>query len=257
MAKQDRYYVEDPRFSTPVSQTPLAYPERLEEEPQRRRRGCLAGCALGCFGGGVVLLLVAAGAVYWLITHWRDIASNVGAQALKQSIEATDLPAAEKVQMAVQIDRVAAGFREGRINERQMQAIFQNLVESPLLTFLAASAIESKYIAPSGLGDAEKAEARHTLRRYLRGSIDGKIDEEQVNAVMAHVADEQEDGSWRLRDRVADDDLREFLNATKAQADAANIPAEPEDVDPSDEFKRIIDDALGVADEEPLAEAPL
>ena len=60
----------------------------------------------------------------------------------------------------------------------------------------------------------------------------------------ARIADRQQDGSWRLRDRVSDDDLRDMLNAAQVAADAAAIEAEPEVVDPSDELRRIIDEAL-------------
>ena len=61
---------------------------------------------------------------------------------------------------------------------------------------------------------------------------------------MVHVADRQPDGNWRLRQQVSDADLRAALTEAKAQADKAGIAEEPEEFDPSDEFQRIIDEAL-------------
>lgn len=74
--------------------------------------------------------------------------------------------------------------------------------------------------------------------------IQGKIPNEGLDHVMVHVADRRDGGDWRLRQKVSDADLRLALNEAKLQADAAQIPAEAESFDPSDEFKRIIDEAL-------------
>jgi hypothetical protein len=74
--------------------------------------------------------------------------------------------------------------------------------------------------------------------------VDGKIDEDGFDAVMKHVADRKRDNSWELRSRVSDAELRAALAEAKAQADAAGVPGEPPEVDPSDEVKRIIDEAL-------------
>ena len=83
-----------------------------------------------------------------------------------------------------------------------------------------------------------------SLKRFARGIFDDKIKEKGIDAVMAHVADRKGDGQWRLRQTVSDDELRAALSEAKAQADAADIPAEPENIDPSDEVKRIIDESL-------------
>jgi hypothetical protein len=133
----------------------------------------------------------------------------------------------------------------------------ESVVESPLMTTLAVSAIERKYVTNSGLTDQEKAEGRQTLRRFLRGAIDDKIDQQGMDAALVHVADKDSQGSWQLRDRVSDEDLREFFKTAKAEADEAQVEAEPEDIDPSDEFQRIIDEAMqGGAADLPPAEGP-
>ena len=103
--------------------------------------------------------------------------------------------------------------------------------ESPLMTTLVASAIEKKYLAGSGLNEAEKTDGRQTIRRFLRGAIDGQIAQQGIDDAMTHVATRRQGGDWELKE-------------AKQQADAAEIPNEAEDVDPSDEFKRIVDEAL-------------
>jgi len=61
---------------------------------------------------------------------------------------------------------------------------------------------------------------------------------------MAHVADRDARGRWKLRPTLTDDDLRAFFAEAKQQADAAGIPEQPADVDPSEEIKQIVDEAL-------------
>ena len=46
---------------------------------------------------------------------------------------------------------------------------------------------------------------------------------------------------------ASDDQLRQFATSAKNAADAAGIEPEPEVVDPSEELRRIIDEALGEA----------
>jgi hypothetical protein len=61
---------------------------------------------------------------------------------------------------------------------------------------------------------------------------------------MTHIADRQSNGSWELRPKVSDADLRDALAAAKADADEAGIAAQPENIDPADELKKIIDESM-------------
>ena len=110
---------------------------------------------------------------------------------------------------------------------------------------LIVMAVDKQYFERSGLSDEEKAQGRDALKRFARGVIDGKIDQKGIDAVMAHVADQKGDGNWQFRAKVSDADLRAAIAEAKSRADKAGIPAEAETtIDPSDEVKRIIDEAL-------------
>jgi hypothetical protein len=82
----------------------------------------------------------------------------------------------------------------------------------------------------------------------MRGAIDEKISQADVKKAMAPVSTEKPDGNLELKESVTDDELKAFLATAKAEADAAEIPAQVEAVDPSDEFKRLVDQTLGAAD---------
>ena len=230
--------------------------EPVLEQPSKAR-GCGSSCLKGCLVTSVVLLVLAAIAGWWLYNHGRAWLSQFGADALKETINASELPPAEKDQIAVQIDRLAVEFREGRMTAKQLETIVNGFVQSPLMTSLAVSALEKQYVDASGLTDDEKAEGRTTLRRFMRGSVDGAINQQARDAAMAHVAVRGDDGNWELREQLTDDQLRAFFKEAKAQADKANVAPGPEDFDPSDEFQRVIDRAMnGAAAEGPPAAEP-
>jgi hypothetical protein len=244
MANDSRFNVDDPRFRGEREQPASQSVEWLPDAPVKRR-SWVSTCLIGCLITFVVMLAIVAVLAFWISRNWRDWASTIGSDALKQGINSTELPEDEKADMELQVDRLAVELREGRLSGEQLGAIFEQLMESPLMTTLVASAIEGKYIANSGLDEAEKAEAQQTIRRFLRGAIDHKINQQGIDAAMVHVAVQRQGrDDWELKNRVTDAELRAFLTEAKKQADAAEIPEEPEEIDPSDEFKRIIDEAL-------------
>jgi hypothetical protein len=230
--------------------------EAPEAEPkEERKKSFWSMCLGGCLVGVVVVAVLVAVALFWISRNWRELASNFGAQAIKQGIDQSQLPAQEKIDIKIQIDRVADAVRKGQLSGDQLHTLMQKLVESPLMTSFVAAAVEKQYFEKSGLSDEEKAEGKRTVRRFLRGTIDNKIDKQGFDAAMTHVADRDVGGNWKLRQQVSDDELRAFLAEAKARADAANIAEEPKDIDPSDEVKRIVDEALGEASRQPPAES--
>jgi hypothetical protein len=232
--------------------------DRYRDEPPVRSTNWLKGCLLGCLAVVVVLLVLGTLATIWVTRNWRSLFSSGATKVVHQAIDATELPAEEKQQIKVEIDRFFAEFGEGRVSTDQMQQIVEKFAESPLLTALVASAVETKYLDKSALSDEEKAEARVTLQRFIRGAMDSKIDEPSMEAALRHLADKQPDGNWKFREQVTDEQMRAFLADAKKAADDAQVPEQPEHFDPSDEVKRIIDEVMAGegADAAPPLEGP-
>ena len=215
-----------------------------QPETEKRPRNWLTTCLIGCLVMVVVVLLLGGLLVYWVSQNWRGWTSAIVSEGIKQTVNESDLPQQEKDEINAQVNRVAEGFSEGTLSNEQMVVIIEKLVESPILSAIVVSTVDETYFQRSGLTEEEKAEGRKTVQRFLTGTINGAIDRNSMDNAMAHVADRQQDGTWRLRDQVTDAELRAFLAAAKAEADEANIPEEPEPFDPSDEIKRIIDEAM-------------
>lgn len=222
----------------------MASDARFDPEEPPRKRSTGTTCLIGCLVMFVIGALIVAAIAFWVSQNWREWAS-VGADAINDSIDASDLPAEEKAEIKIEVERLAEAVRGGRISIDELALMFEKLTEWPLMPSINASMAETKYFDRSGLSDEEKAEGRVALHRFLRGMIDEKINQQATDRVLAHIATRQADDTWRLRDQVSDDELRAFLAEAKREADQAAIPEEPESFDPSDEFKRIIDESLG------------
>jgi hypothetical protein len=110
----------------------------------------------------------------------------------------SQLPAQEQQEVMVQVERLATAFREKKITLEEVGVVAQKLADSPLMSLIGASMIEQQYLAKSGLSDEEKAEDSQILQRFIRGSIDGDITEERMDAAMVHVA-ERRNGNWELK----------------------------------------------------------
>jgi hypothetical protein len=204
-----------------------------------------SGCLKGCLIVVVILILLAVVGAIVLYFSWRPLAARFVSAGFNNAIDSSQLPLQEKAEVKAEVDRAIQSFRNNTMSNEQFGQLMQGLVESPLMTAIVVTGVEQKYLDPSGLSEEEKAAGRKDIRRFWRGMIDGKIPQATFDAAMAHVADKNAGGNWKMREQVTDQDLRDFLSKAKAAADAAQIPAEPENIDVSDEVKRIVDRALG------------
>jgi hypothetical protein len=243
MAQQ--WTVSDPRFDKPREQQEEQQPRDQYDLPPRPRSAWKT-CLIGCLGVLAVFILLAVIAGFWVGRNWRGWFANFGAEAINQGIDSSDLPPQEKLEVKEQVGRVAKGIRDKQISMEQAGRIVDKLVHSPLMPTLVVVTVGNRYFDRSGLSNDEKTAGQKSLKRFASGIVDHKIDEEGIDAVMKHVANRKPDNSWELRSRVSDAELRAALTEAKAQADAAGVPDDPPEIDPSDEVKRIIDESLNI-----------
>ena len=229
------------------------------DEPQPSgQTSMLSGCLKGCLIVGVIGLIVAAIGIYWISQNWRGVLADFGTGIVEAVIEESELPDQEKSEIMEQFNRIAGAFREGELSGEQLALVIEQVAESPLLPSIVVQGINRKYFANSGLTEEEKEAGRTALNRFVRGMIDEKISEDSFEQAMSKIAVKQADEQWEFKDSVTDEELRELIQFLKEKADAAEIPEVIDEVDPSDEMKRIIDSALdeGVANTVEEDDAP-
>ena len=234
----------DPRFDV--------FPNQGTEAKQPR--GMWGNCLIGCLIVFAILVVLGILVAIWISRNFKTWVADFGTLAVNQAISESDLPPKEKDEMREQTGRVATALREGKITMAQAGEILQKVMESPLMPTLIVGAVDKQYLQRSGLTEQEKTDGRLALKRFASGTMEKKIGEPGIDAVMAHVADRESDGHWQLRQIVSDEDLKAALEEAKAQADAAGIPEQPAEVDPSGELKRIIDESMGEAEAKRPAE---
>jgi hypothetical protein len=227
-----------PRFDDGLYDSPG---QAAPPPPRSGSRSCLMGCLAVVVFLAVLLLMLGI----WIARNWREWAASGASQLVQQAIDASDFPQQEKVEIMAQVDRVTDAVRDGRMSIAQLQTLFERLAQSPLMASLMVAAVDEKYLNKSGLSDEEKTEGRLAVRRFVRGVIDERIPEAAADTVLAPISTRKADGQLELKDRVTDAELQAFFAAAKAEADKAGIPEEPEEIDPSAEFERIVDEALG------------
>jgi hypothetical protein len=212
------------------------------------RNNWIPACLAGCLLIFVVGCLLCGGTVWYVASNAKKIASNLAREAIVGTVEQSELESDEKRAIIAQVDRVVQQYQAGEISTEDLGKIMEELAESPLMGAILIRSVELHYVEPSGLDDAEKEEAQRTLQRVLRGLYEEKLASEELEPAMEHVSYRDAQGNRQLKQRISDDELREFLAACRERADAAEVPDEPYEVRISQELEGAIDRALGVSE---------
>jgi len=216
-----------------------------QQPPSRSWAPCLIGCGIT----GLVVLLLCGGTVWYVTSNFKNIAVNVISQALKQSVESSQMRAEDKKEVIAQIDRVADGYKKNKINEQELGKIMEGMAKSPLMMVLIVYGVTYDYINRPGQDADVKAEAERTLQRIARGTAEGTIKEEDLKKPFSSIAQDpnqqvQPGQPPQPKQQLTDEDLKKFLEDLKTLADEKEIPDEPYELNVGKEIKRIVDEAV-------------
>lgn len=205
-------------------------------------RNVVIGCSVA-FG---IFLLIGAIGIYIVFANIKTIGAELVGAALTAAINESPLPAEQKGRLVARINQIKDDFKSDKISGQQMEALLQALTQSPVLPAGAAIFAEEMYLKPSGLSDAEKQVGRRSIQRVVRGAIDKSISEATLDQVMAPLSepDTSNRGNTKLKQKVSDAELRDFLQRAKTAADDARVPDEDFNVNLADEFDKVIDSVL-------------
>ncbi|MBC7854022.1 MAG: hypothetical protein IAF94_11340 [Pirellulaceae bacterium] len=225
---------------------PKPYPDPSKTSPPSRS---MAPCLIGCGVTGLAMLLICGGTVWYVTTNLKNIATNLVASTVKQSIDASEMRAEDKQELNAQIDRVAEGFKKNKINGEELGQVMEGLTKSPLFVVLIVYGVTHEYINRPGLDPAEKAEAERTLQRIARGTAEGTIEGEDLEKPFSTISQDpnqpmQPGQPPQTKQQLSDGDLKKFLADLKTLADEKEIPDEPYELNVGKEVKRIVDEAV-------------
>jgi hypothetical protein len=218
------------------------------QQPPRRSGGnwllSLLFIFLGFFVLGGVLCVVG---VWYVASNLDKWVVGLGREAIVAAINDSELPDEEKAEVITQVDRLVTAYKEGKIDQTDLERVMTELEDAPALQALALYGIEDEFLEGVDLPPAELEEARQTFGRALRGVYEGKISDEVFYAALPDYDEEpvrlastnaaEQEGS-------AEDDVRELVAKLKVMADNAGIPNEPFELDLGEEVKKLVDRAL-------------
>ncbi|MBN1422810.1 MAG: hypothetical protein JXP34_28800 [Planctomycetes bacterium] len=213
-----------------------------QEGPPPRKGGCGKAFACGCV---VLIVLVAVGG--GLAYMFRNkIFAGLGRWGLKNVVEQSSLAPEERTGLQAAAERVFTKMENGELKKEDYQRLKDSFEEQPISKVIGAAIFKAKYLAPSGLSPDEKARGVQEVDRFVRGVIEGKVSQQEIEKVMANFPMQEGVGGFpQLPDSIPDLNVRAVIEEAQKVAEAKGIPDEPYRVDLVEEANRWIDAALG------------
>jgi hypothetical protein len=223
---------------------PPGYPDQIPPQPASNN-GCLWGCLIAGIVGLILLIVVCVGGVYYVTYQAKALVVSGVRFAVVSGINGSDLTAEDKQQVITEVDRLVDAYKQGKINEKDVENILKEVETSPLIPLFVCYGIEQQYLDKSGLTDDEKTDARKQLQRLVRGGMDQKISQTDIEALLKPLQQPGPNGQQQLKPVLTDAEIKAFIAGAKKLADDAEIPDEEFKIDIGDEVKRIVDRGLG------------
>ena len=225
-----------------------------------RRGDWLMGCGIAL---AVVVLLI-AGTVVFVAMNWRGWAASGMDTAFTKMIAEMPLEDEQRARTEAVADDFVARFRAGDIGVQEMGRVMKEIAESPVLPAGMAMGVGQSYFKNSGLDEAERADGMTQVRRVAHGLVDKTIDPSELRTILAPLRADPSDPNAIQFDMdgqpmrikaprsATDEDLRAFIEQSRAAADRYGLPADAPAVDLATELDRAIRRGLG----EPVPDAP-
>ena len=204
-----------------------------------------------------IMVVLAVGFVWWMTRGWMDqladaLADAFGDQMAEISVmltlelmpEGSKLPATEMEEVSQQARRLGQLAKQDRISDERMAIILEEFAKSAFSSSFALSASELEFLNHSGLSDEEKESGGVTLARVISGIATGKMNPDELEQ-LSNEFTVAKGNRQELKPDLTDEELRSLLTRMDAAADKAGVRKRTEEIDLSDELRRMIDAAVG------------
>lgn len=204
------------------------------------RRGFLKFLAIGC---GVIVLIGVLG-IFMVVKNVNKIAAAGVESLFTAMVDSSPMPADQKQKMIVEIKSLANDVRDKKIGIEEFNEIMQAFVNGPLLKITLVTGAVLQYLETAQVPEAEQKTAELNLQRFIRGVVEEKIKDDQLQPVLDIAVSTQPGKEYEIQ-KLNDAQGKELLELLAKIADEAAIPNEPYQVDYAAEFKKLIDRGMG------------
>jgi hypothetical protein len=222
--------------------------------PSPRRSHTLRNVLVGC---GVLVLLAAVGTgllIYTNVSRWitrlriedKYERASFATQHAWDSIDESNLSERLKKRFLGRISSVRSDVVADRLSLDEALDFADRFCESRLFDASTVEVIESRFLVRSGLGPEEKARAKRTIDRLMRGLVEDRIDGAELENIVWQIAHDVGNDPYtqHLKERVTDDELRDFLRQAAEVVQEHKIADEPFAIDIPAALDKAFDDAL-------------
>ena len=227
---------------TAPSPTPTTAPGPGYSPPKSSGMSCVLGCAIF----GLAMVLICGGVIWYVTVNVKNWGTDFAASLVKQTVDASEMRDADKQEVKKQIDRVADGFKAGKVTGEELGKMLEKLTQSPLFSVLIIYGVQQQYINDPDTTPEEKAAAERILQRIARGCAEGKITASDLQGPLSNVSQTDPNNPQQppQNKQVSKEDLKKCLDELEELADDKEIPDEPYELNVGAEVKRIVDEAL-------------
>jgi CubicO group peptidase (beta-lactamase class C family) len=109
------------------------------------------------------------------------------------------------------------------LSEQELGKNVRQFATTPSVWHRLMRAVEAKFFRPSGLSEAEKKEARATLRSFISTVLEGSVRKESLEQMLVILFPPKPDGARQLKQNLRDSELRAFIKLAKAETQKAVI----------------------------------
>ena len=205
-----------------------------------RSGGALKVLGIGCAGVTVIGIAVAI----YVGLHAREWAGDAARAILVVVIEESRLSEPQKVALTQRADRLTEDFKAELITLEQLGRIGERIVEGPIFDLALLMALESEAVLDAGLEIGQRDSASLEFQRYYRAVVEGAISPRELDRLVAQYLDNPADLEG-IGAELTDVERDALVDDLKSGADAADVPAEPYEIDFAALFDEVVDGVLG------------
>jgi hypothetical protein len=225
-------------------QAPSPFDPSFQQSRPKSGPSWLAGVLLIGLGLFFFFGIACSAGVWYVAKNIDKWIVTFGREAIVATIDDSDLPADQKKEIVIQVDRVVAAYKEGKLKQEDLQRVLGDLEESPAMQALVLYGIEDEFLTGTGLSEKEVQQGRRVFQRAVRGVYEGKINGDDFWEALPFEDEDIRPVSTKAVEKDEDAAVRELLVKLQGMADKAGIPDEPFEMNVAVEVKRLVDKAL-------------
>ncbi len=193
----------------------------------------------------VILCIVVAFMSFMLTGKQGGRAAYSIREQLIPWVDQSSLSKSDQVAIIEELTSLASDMEQDKLTSRQLTRLGVRLSDSPILQWGVVEEINRRAQASNGLSAQEKKVFPLLCDRWLRAAGEGKTSMADMEfAFQTTASKDGRSGRLSLKEKVDDEQLREFVRRVMAICERLKISTDPYDKSVSQVFKLMIEDGL-------------